>query len=456
MPGIKGMGQMSQLVDQIMVAEREPIKVMENKKQKLEAKLSLVNDFEGRLSKIKGTLKEMVGAKNFQDYNLNISDPDVVAGTLEGDKVVTGNWKIEVEKLAENAGALSNTVPDKDKTRLGVGYLKFDTPDGEQNVYINNGNNTLEGIARTINFANLGVNATVVQDGSEGDDAFKLIISSSYYGNNHDVKFPTIYLLDGDQDFFFDEERDAKNGMVKVNGFPVEIINNKMNEVIPGVTLDLKSAKPGKEVNIGVTENYEVIETKLKGFVESTNAALTFIQSQNQMDEKTDTSKTLGHDGVVRSVEMRLKNLIQGANYDGKSSVTRLSDLGVEFNRSGTLEFKEDKFKKLLQTKPKEILAFLKGDGSLKSGFIAKTKDTIDTMLASNYGLISNKKKSFTNQVGQIDRSIETKEKQLVQKEDALRKKFGKLEENMAKMNAQSASLGAMGAGGSAVSQLIG
>jgi flagellar hook-associated protein 2 len=458
MPGIKGFGGgMSQMVDQIMVAEREPIKTMESKKQKLEAKLTLVGDLEGRLGKVKTTLKDIVGQKNFSDYSLNISDPDVVAGTIEAEKVVPGQWKIEVERLAENAGALSNMVPDKDTTQLGVGYLKFDTPDGEKKVFINKNNNTLDGIAATINNAGMKVNATVVQDGSEKDDGFKLIISSSYYGTNHNMDFPTIYLLDGDQDLYFDQERAAKNGIVKLNGFPVEVVNNRMDEVIPGVSLDLKGAKPGKEVNISVAENYEAVENKLKGFVEAANGALSFVQQQNQMNEKTDTSKTLGGDSVVRTVETRLRQLIQSTNYDAKGPINRLSQLGVEFNRNGTLEFKEDKFKKALKTDPKAVLGFFKGDGSLNSGFIGKTKQMIDNTLSANYGVVSNKKKGLQNQVQQIDRNIENKEKQLAVKEENLRKKFGKLDEQMARLNSQGAQLGALGGGGgNAVSQLLG
>ncbi len=447
MPGVRipgvGSGLMS-VVDQIMIAEREPLKQMDAKKQKLDTKMGLVTDLEGRLNKVKGELGTIVGGKKFQDYALSISDPDVLAGTVESEKVIPGQWKIEVVRLAENSGALSNVFADKDKTRMGVGYLKFDTPDGEKKVFINDSNNTLDGIARTVSTANIGITATVVQDGSEGEDGYRLIMSSEHYGNNHDVSFPTIYLLDGESDLYFDQERDSKNGLIKVNGFDVQVVNNKLNEVIPGVSLDMKSAKPGKEVNISVTENYDVIETKLKSFVDSMNGVLAFVQQQNRMDEKTDTSKTLGGDSALRSVEQRIKQLILDPVYGGKGSINRVNQLGVEFNRNGTLDFKEDKFKKLIKTNAKDVLEFLRGDGSPQSGFIAKTKTMIDNTTLSASGVINNKKKGLQNQMSQIDRSIEYKEKNLATKEDQLRRKFSRLEEQMAKMQAQGAQVGAI------------
>lgn len=450
MPGVRvpGMGSgLMSVVDQIMIAEREPLKQMDVKKQKIENKLGLVNDLEGRLTKVKTELKSIVGGKKFQDYSLNVSDPDVIAGTVESEKVIPGQWKIEVVRLAENSGALSNVIADKNKTRLGVGYLKFNTPDGEKKVFINDSNNTLDGISRAINTSDLGMTATVVQDGAEGDDGYRLIISSEHYGNNQDVRFPTIYLLDGESDLNFDQERDSKNGLIKVNGFDVEVVNNKLNEVIPGVSLDIKSAKPGKEVNISVAENYEAIETKLKGFVDSMNGVLGFIQQQNTMDEKTDTSKTLGGDSSLRTVESRIKQLIMDPLYNVQGPIQRLSQLGVEFNRSGTLDFKEDKFKKLIKTNAKDILQFMSGDGSLQGGFIGKAKMTIDNALGSGTGVLSNKKKGLQNQMSQIDRNIESKEKNLANKEEQLRRKFSKLEEQMSKLQAQGAQVGAIGGG---------
>lgn len=454
MAGIRmaGIGTgLSSVVDQIVAAEREPIKNLENRKKNFETRLGLVGDLESKLNAVKGSLKDIIGNTKFQDYSLAVSDPDVIAGSVQAEKAVPGNWKVEVVKLAESSGTLSNIIPTKDQTRLGVGYLKFDTPDGQKSVYINDGNNTLQGVAQAINQAGLGIAATVVQDGSDGSDGFRMILSSDYYGNSKDVDFPTIYLLDGESDLYFDKERESQNGLIKVNGFDVQVVGNKLEDVIPGVSLDLKSAKPGKVVDLNLTENYEAIQTKLKSFVDSMNGVLGFVQSQNQMNEKTDTSKTLGGDGSLRSVEQRLRQLLQSPVY-GAGAINRLSQLGVEFNRAGTLDFKEDKFQKVLKTAPKEILAFMRGDGSPNAGFIGKVKMAIDSATNGSYGIVSNKKKGIQNQINQVDKNIESKEKHLATKEDQLRKKFAKMEETMSKLQAQSAQIGS----GAGASQLMG
>ncbi len=51
------------------------------------------------------------------------------------------------------------------------------------------------------------------------DEPFKLLLSGDSVGEDNEIKYPTLYFLDGDQDIYFDEERPAKNGIVKIDGF---------------------------------------------------------------------------------------------------------------------------------------------------------------------------------------------------------------------------------------------
>lgn len=423
---------------------------MEIKKQNQEAKLQLVGDLEGRVNQLRDTLKEIIGGKQFKDYALNISDPSILNGSVTAENAIPGQWDLEVLKLAENAGALSNWAPDKDETQFGVGYLRFDTPDGGKDVYINNGNNTLTGMASTINKAQMGISATVVEDGAEGDDGYRMIISSKYFGDNNEVQFPTIYLLDGDQDLYFDQEKAAKNGVVKVNGFEVEVPDNVMEEVIPGVTIDLKSAEPGKKVNIQLTEDVETIEGKLKGFVDSMNSILTFIQQQNAVSEGSDTSRTLGGDSMLRNLENRVRRMIQQPILGTGSSIQRLQELGVEFNRYGTLDFKQDKFVAQVKKNSANVITFFRGNGQRGSGFIGAVNTLVNSSLSSGFGLIANRKRGIQGKIDRIDRSIVGKEERLARKEQGLRRKFSRLEEQLSKINAQGAQVSAIGGGGGA------
>ncbi|MEK6553961.1 MAG: flagellar cap protein FliD N-terminal domain-containing protein, partial [Bdellovibrionota bacterium] len=165
------------LVDQLVEAERAPIKNLEIKKDKIDIKLKLVNDLETKLRAIEGTIGTLASQKGFNDIKLESGDPNVVQGSVDPSMAPKGNWNVEVVELAQKAAAITNGFPDKDKTQVGVGYISFSTPDGEKEVYIDGASNTLEGVASKINGAGLGVKAAVINDRKDPDAPFKLMVS---------------------------------------------------------------------------------------------------------------------------------------------------------------------------------------------------------------------------------------------------------------------------------------
>jgi flagellar hook-associated protein 2 len=435
------------LVDQLIEAEKIPIKTLEKKKGKEENRLKLVSELETKLNGIIGSIGGLASVRGFSDIKLNSGDPNVITGTVDPNAAVNGNWNVEVVELAQKAAALTNGFPDKDKSQIGVGYFKFETPNGSKEVYINGNNNTLDGAAKAINAAGIGVKAMVINDRSDKDAPFRLMISGDSVGGDNAISYPTLYFLDGDQDLYFDKENEAKNGKVKVDGFEFEVGDNKVADVIPGVTLDLKQANPGKTVNITVKEDREVVAGKVKTFVDGMNEVLKFIQQQNALSKDTDTSSTLGGDSLLRSIESRMRSLIQNPQYGVKGSINRLNQIGIAFNRSGVLEYDEKKFNDTLAKDPGAVQRFLAGDG-FSVGFIPSVKREISTVLNSAFGPVAIRKRALQDKIGQMNDSIANKERQLSRKEEQLRNKFAKLEETMSKLKGQMGQVAAAGLGG--------
>jgi flagellar hook-associated protein 2 len=234
---------------------------------------------------------------------------------------------------------------------------------------------------------------------------------------------------------------------VKVDGFEFEVGDNKVTDVIPGVTLDLKQANPGKTVNITVKEDREVVAGKVKTFVDGMNEVLKFIQQQNTLGKDTDTSSTLGGDSLLRSIENRMRSLIQNPQYGVNGSINRLNQIGISFNRSGVLEYDEKKFNDTLAKDPGAVQRFLAGDG-FSVGFIPAVRREVSTVLNSAFGPVAIRKRALQDKIGQMNDSIANKERQLSRKEEQLRNKFAKLEETMSKLKGQMGQVAAAGLGG--------
>ncbi len=434
------------LVDQLVEAERIPVKNMEVQKGKQESRLKLVNELEGKLTAITGTLGSLTSSKGFRDVRVNSGDPNIIQGAVDPGAGVTGSWNIEVIELAEKAAAITNGFPDKDTTKIGVGYFRFNTPEGRREVYINGESNTLQGAANAINAADIGVRASIINDRANPDAPFKLVLAGETVGGDSQVSYPTLYFLDGDQDIYFDDSRKAKNGRVKIDGFEFEVSDNKVDDVIPGVSLELRQAAPGRNVNISVKEDMEVVTGKIKSFVDSLNEVFAFIQKQNSLNKDSDTSSTLGGDGLLRTIENRLRRLIQDPQYGLGTEINRIAQLGVQFNRNGTLDFSEDQFNQSLLRDPSAVQRFLAGDG-FSTGFIPKIRREVGNIMNSAFGPLAVRKRALQDRIGQMDDRIAAKERQLVVKEDSLRRKFAKLEEMTSRLKSQGSALSGFGQG---------
>lgn len=451
MPAIRMTGMASGLppniVETIMEAERIPVKNQEAIREKANVRLKLVEDLEGKIGEIDKSIAELVGTRGFMNNKLMSADPNIVSGSADPDAPITGSWNVEVLQLPQKASAVTNGFPDRDTTEVGVGYIKFETPEGSKEVYISGQETTLDGVAKAINSSSVGVRATVITDRSDKENPYKLLIAGLSTGDEKQVIFPTVYMLDGDQDLYFDKTKEAQNGKIKVDGFELEVSENTIRDIIPGVTLELKQAAPGREITISVKEDYEVIVGKIDEFVKATNGVLSFIQQQNALTEKSDTSKTLGGDSLLRSIESRLRNLAQTPLYGINGPIKRLSEIGISFQRTGVLQFDKKKLDSMLARNAKDVGTFLAGDG-FTVGFVPTLRREISNFTNQAFGPLSNRKRGLQDKVKNINKSIENKERALTRKEESLRRQFANLEEKMSKLQQQGAAVAAIGGGG--------
>ncbi len=438
------------LVDQLVEAERIPVKQLEAKKLKQEDTIKLVGELETKVTAITKNVGELVGVKGFSDLKLISGDPNIIDGSVDPAAAPTGEYSIEVLQLAQKPGAMTNGFPDKDKTQVGVGYIKFDTPEGEKEVYVNGKNSTLEGLSKTINGSGTGLRASIVEDRKDGENPWKLLVTGISTGDKKNVSFPKIYMLDGDQDLYFDNERPSMNAKIKVDGFEIEVPENKVDTIIPGVSLNLKAAAIGKEIKIHVKEDMEAISGKIKGFVDAYNEALGFIQGQAKLQKSPDGRQKLGPlggDSMLRTIEGALRRIIQTPIRGTTGKIERLNQLGIEFNRNGTLNFAPEKFNKALNSEPAAVVSFLRGDG-FATGFVPVLKREIGNLLNGQFGAIANRKKGLQDKVNRMNDQISQKERQIEKKEEMLRRKFADMEAKVSSMQGQGNAFKAMSSGG--------
>lgn len=434
------------IVQQIVEAEKIPLQQMEARKGKITDKKALVGQLMTLIENMRGEVLKNKNARSLRELSINTGDSKDITVTADKNVADTGKYQLEVLQLAQKSSAFSNGVEDKDKTYVGVGYIRAVLPNGEEKeIYVDEKSASLSGIAKLINGdPDLGMRATVVNDGKGEDEPWRLMISMAETGDDNKVEFPYLYLVDGEVDLFFESERPAQDAKIKLDGFEIEVPSNKVTDLIPGVTIDLKKAKIGEEVTIEIGEDVAKIGTKISSLIDNMNNVLKFIKEQNTLDEKTDTSRTLGGDLTLTTIESRIRSAVF-MSVATDSGPMRMGDLGVTFQRDGMLKFDQAKFESALASNYKSVAQTLTGkytlEGGKTNGFIDILDETAKNLLAQPSGVLTTRKGGLQSQVNQIDRQIATRQRIIAQKEEVLKAKFARLEETISKIKGQGAGL---------------
>ncbi len=456
-------GQLNQALKAIIEAERQPLKMLESRKGKEEQRMKLFQDFKGKFANFDRTLGEMTNFNQFKEFKVDLGDgASHMAVTVDKEKVQPGSYDVEIVSLAKRSSLISNGFETPDEPNLGVGYVVAYNSKGEkEEIYIGDKDASLNGIAAAINRKNdSSVKATVIKDSSDPETPWRLIVSARKDGIDDEVEFPEFYFLDGERDLSIKQDQQARNAVLKVDGFEIEADGNKIPDFLSGVNLDLKQAKEGQIFTVTIEEDVPKMAVKVKGLVDQINGILDFINKQNSVDDKTDTSAGFTGDTSLQAIEYRIRNLMHEGfpvfDTPGDANQPRfafLHQMGVTFAKNGQLEFSEEKFVKAIQKDFKGVAEAITGE----YGFASQVRQVMVNYTRPGNGLLATREASLRNRIVRIDRDIENKERLIQRKTDSLTQQFSRMQSTLSGMQQQQQYLQAsMGGGGNPIMQLLG
>lgn len=437
------------IVKQIIDAEKIPLTKMETSKANIGEKKTLMTELMRLVQDAKGIIAKNATARSLRELKVETNE-DIVGVVADKNVAAPGSHQFEVEQLARRSSAMTSGFEDPESSYVGVGFVQYFLPDGEsKSIYIDSDHSTLKGIAQLINRdTKAGMKAMVVNDGTGSDEPWRIIITLDETGDGQNAQFPYMYFVDGEKDFYLEFEREAQDAIVKLDGFEIELPENKTSDLIPGLAIDLRKAAPGTEFTIKVSEDVDAIQAKVNDLVVKVNEIIQFIKTQNNLDQNTDTSKTLGGDSSLQSIESRLRSAIF-TWVDTEFGPRRIGDLGVTFQRDGLLGLDANKLNSKISADFEEVGQILSGrfleNGQKTNGFIDNLNDVLGSAVRVPDGLLESRKRGFQSKIDQIDRRISTKQRLIEQKEKGLKDRFARLESEIAKIKGQGAGLAALG-----------
>ncbi len=428
------------IISKLMDVERRPIMLLQKKEAGYQAKITALGQVKSAMSELKSAVEALKDSDDFLSYSASSSNTDILTVSA-GDDLLPGTYSITVSQLATAQQVRSSAFSASDAV-VGTGTISIQVGSGSSvDIDITSDNNTLAGIAQAINDADAGVTAGVINDGNGN---YYLTLQSQQTGANNTITF-TVQDDDGDNNdasglsaLYTDpaagtltETQAAANAQLSVNGIAVERASNEIDDLIDGITINLKAADSSKTVTVTSSKNYGGLTSKLNTFVEKYNSLVDLLKEQTAYNAATEQGGTLLGDSTVSRISLSLSRMLYQTVDGVDSSVNSLSKLGIEVDDSGHLSLDASKLNSAMESHPEDVAKFFTSDDTGNEGMAVKFYDFLHGYLKSSTGILSAKTDGLQKSIDKIEDQIERINNRLAKREENLRHQFNTLEDLM-------------------------
>lgn len=284
----------------------------------------------------------------------------------------------------------------------GGGFLSqdIDPTKGGPPITIDDSNKTLSGIRDAINDADIGAKASIINDGS----GYRLVVTSEDTGSTNAMRIMTLddmggVATSGLSSIAYNEVQNGagtmsetakgEDALIKANGLTITRESNAIDEVVPGVTLNLLSADVGKPISIVVAPDVEGIQEKIQDFVNAYNEFKKFSDDLTSYNSGTDQAGLLLGDSTIRSIQTQVRSMIsQPIEGLTGTKYRSLTELGVNTDRHNDylLEFDPAVFSKAIKEERESIISIMAKSGTAEDAQIRYINDSINTK-PGTYGI---------------------------------------------------------------------
>jgi flagellar hook-associated protein 2 len=399
-PGIGSGLDVNSIVTQLMTIERQPLTALNNKVASFQAKLSGYGQISSALSQFQIAAKGLSPPTQFQSVTATLADATV--GTASASAGATaGSYALEVSSLAQ-AQKLVAAGQTSTSAAIGSGTattLTFDfgtiaggtlsngtytgasftsNGAGTKTVTIDASNNSLSGIRDAINSANIGVSATIVNDGSATPN--RLVLTDSTTGISNSMKIS----VSGDATLSSLLSQDpanntgqalaetvtAQNANFKIDGVAVSKTSNTVTDAIQGVTLNLTKTNVGTPTSITVAQDTGSVTKAVNAFVTAYNNITQTLASATAYDPATKNAALFNGDASIALLQNQIRRVLSTPVAGGSSAFTQLSQIGVTFQKDGTLAVDNTKLQSAITSNFSDIAGLFAAVGKTSDSLV--------------------------------------------------------------------------------------
>lgn len=410
-PGIGTSIDVNTLVTSLMKVESQPLTLLQNQQTSYQTQLSAVGTLKSALSTFQTAMSGLTSVSNFSAMKASGYDTSVLNATVSG-TAPAGSYAVNVTQLAQSQ-VLATQGQTSSTTAIGSGAsttisFQFGTVSGgsfangqytgatyTQNgnlpggsITINSSNNTLAGIRDAINSANLGVSASIVNDGS--GNPYRLVLTSTAGGSNSEMKISvsgdatlqSLLAQDPAGTQNMSEVTTGQNALATVNGIAVQSPTNTLSNVVDGTSFTL--SKTGS-TTVTVASDPTAATNAVVNFVKGYNALRISLNSLTNIDTANSANNgPLAGDVSTKALINQITDVLGQAI--GNGAYQSLGSIGVTMGSDGTLSIDNTKLANAIAASPSQVAGLFAGAGTSTDAQVNVPKFT-DTTQSGSYAV---------------------------------------------------------------------
>ncbi len=408
-PGLGSGIDVASLVNQLVAVEGQaPSQRLDTREAELQARLSAYGTLRSAFSGLEVSLASLKTSSTFQNKSGVSSDSEVLtvsatsaAEAATYDVTVTDlatQHRIATDTTLVEAQftSLTDVVGTGDLTfRFGTGPLGSFAPNPDKpskTVEITDG--SLTGIRDSINEAEIGVDASIVFNGSH----YRLVLSSEDTGaansleisvtdddlNNTDTGGLSLLAYNATAAHVVETEA-AQDASLNINGIAITSASNKLTDTIDGLTIDLVKGG-GATSTITVSQDSGAISSNISNFVAKYNALIGTINDLSSFDPETNQSGILNGDAVLRGLDTQVRRIVSDP-LTGTEGFTVLAEIGITRSADdGTLVLDNTKLDEAIEDDLEGVISLFAAFGKTPDSQINFSTSTSATQ-AGDYAI---------------------------------------------------------------------
>lgn len=428
------------LIAGLVAAESRPITNMTGQKTVLQARGAVYTALAGALGGLKSAAQGLSLGSDFNKRAVSSSDATVL--TVSADSTAQlGNTTVTVDRLAK-AQSIQSVSFASETASIGTGTLTLNIGTAAATIKIDSTNNTLAGLRTAINNSGAKANAAVINIGSSTTADFRLVVQSKDTGVANAVTVSGT-LSGGTDPFVAGGEivQTAVDSVFAVNGLKLTRARNTVSDVLPGVSLKL--LREGNHdglidatdvtSTVAVTGDSTAIKGSVEKFIQSYNAINKIVNDQFALNPDTKHQGALAGDASLRGVISRLRREISAPG-GTSAGLTFLSNVGIKFEKDGSLTLDDSKLTKALDTDPTAVSNLFT---LAQNGIGKRIPDAVDDFISAVNGVLTSRQKGVQSNIDRIDKNIERETARVTAMQDRLTQQFSALEKIVSSLKSQ-------------------